>query len=535
MKKKKVAVVLIGSLVGTKLFFNYQKRTRHRLRETAKPFAPTLVKEHLHSISENTAKGKKTCLVIGGGIAGVSTAHELCAKGHNVLMLERCSDTGLQCSSAPAGGMQRSNPSVDNSMWMAALRSLFGLVPCRYFRISLWETLTDPHFVRWFFGFTYNGFILPNETHDYYQNQMLDFTNWAIDSMLSDISKFDALSDGTHLNQNGALKLYFSDDDFKKAKEYGGWTKAPDGESTIFLTRDEVLSLEPCIVNMYSAANEKKRIVGGAFQQKAASGNCYGYLRGAMKLLHQNYQDLFHVESDISVTGFDSKNGTITQVHTSRGPLDVPPNTEIIVAAGSWTPIILRMLGLYCPTYPMKGYNMIVNLDEAGLKASDFPSRIVVDDFMFSTTINKEVRLASIGEFAGWSTDPDPSVTLDLKRQVCRMYPSLSVVLSSNNDIENVQQMPKGISIKTGLRPFVNDGRLLTGRISAYNNLLVNVGPGFNGWKVATGAAKVLEASVSGDTKDLPSTFDPTILSPEDRVVMSPMFCKLVDILTYNY
>jgi glycine/D-amino acid oxidase-like deaminating enzyme len=131
------------------------------------------------------------------------------------------------------------------------------------------------------------------------------------------------------------------------------------------------------------------------------------------------------------------------------------------------------------------GYNLIVNLDRAGLKASDFPCRTIVDNFMSSTTLNKEIRIASFGEFNGWSTALNPPVVRDLKLQAGRMYPSLQKQLQAglvgNNNEENNKALPKGIEVKTGLRPFVSDGRLITGKIHEYHNLHVNVGPGFNG------------------------------------------------------
>jgi glycine/D-amino acid oxidase-like deaminating enzyme len=170
------------------------------------------------------------------------------------------------------------------------------------------------------------------------------------------------------------------------------------------------------------------------------------------------------------------------------------------------------------------GYNWIVNMDSAGLNESDFPSRVITDSIMYTSTLNKELRIASFGEFDGWDTDADPSVVSELKEQACRMYPRMrGAVASSEGDV------------RTGLRPFVSDGRLLLGKIPQYHNLYVNVGPGFNGWKVATGAAKVLVADITGDSSDIPNSFDAGILSPENRIVYSPWFCHLTNFLVYNY
>jgi glycine/D-amino acid oxidase-like deaminating enzyme len=180
-----------------------------------------------------------------------------------------------------------------------------------------------------------------------------------------------------------------------------------------------------------------------------------------------------------------------------------------------------------------------VDIIPAGLKEADFPSRVVIDSFVYSSTLNKELRLASFGEFDGWNTAPNPPLARDLQRQAGRMYPSLKQALRSADTADaggqTVAALPKGMEIRTGLRPFVCDGRLLLGKIPEYDNLHVNVGPGFNGWKVASGAAKVLAADITGDSSALPDTFETSMLSPEGRIKYSPWFCRLVDLFTYNY
>ena len=127
------------------------------------------------------------------------------------------------------------------------------------------------------------------------------------------------------------------------------------GEATVMLTRDEVLELEPCLANLAEEGRQNGQLVGGALQTSAASGSCLGYTTGLLRVLQNKHQKRFHLVSNVSVMGFETEYGTITHVHTSRGTLDVPKEVEVVVAAGSWTPLILRKLNLYCPVYPMKG------------------------------------------------------------------------------------------------------------------------------------------------------------------------------------
>jgi hypothetical protein len=240
---------------------------------------------------------------------------------------------------------------------------MYNVAPFQYFRMNFWETLTDPHFLRWFAGFTHNSAIVSDKEHEHYQKQLLSFTNWSIDDIIA-IMKTEDLTDVTGLVHTGALQLYYDTDSLAAAKKKLSVSSNTTREVTVMLSREEVLAMEPCLAHIAPDDGGGKggdQLVGGAMQTSAASGSCLGYTNGMMKVLKEKHRDRFHVESNVSVVDFETEYGKITQVHTSRGTLDVPVGVEVVVAAGSWTPLILRKLDLYCPVYPMKGvffYNM---------------------------------------------------------------------------------------------------------------------------------------------------------------------------------
>lgn len=256
-----------------------------------------------------------------------------------------------------AGGMQRSNTAVDSAMLLDAARSIVGMAPFQYFKIHIWETFTDPHFLRWLADFWYSAAFVSDEKQKYFQGDLLSFTNWAIDDIMILMEK-ENLTDKVGLVQTGALQLFYDDDSFATAKQKLEQSPTSTGEVTVMLSKEEVLALEPCLAR--SGAERTKEgsddIVGGALQSFAASGSCLAYTNGMIKVLSEKHRDRFRVERGVSVVDFDVELGRITQVHTSRGTLNVPAGAEVVVAAGSWTPLILRKLGLFCPVYPMKGW-----------------------------------------------------------------------------------------------------------------------------------------------------------------------------------
>lgn len=134
-----------------------------------------------------------------------------------------------------------------------------------------------------------------------------------------------------------------------------------------------------------------------------------------------------------------------------------------------------------------------MDLVSAGLREHDFPSRVVVDSFTYTSVLNKKLRVASFCEWDGWNTSGNPSTVKDLKQQVGRLFPPLrdAMLLATSSPttgsdggtpaVTTEWALPKGMQIRTGLRPFVFDGRLILGKIPQYQNLYVNVGPGFTG------------------------------------------------------
>lgn len=224
----------------------------------------------------------------------------------------------------------------------------------------------------------------------------------------------------------------------------------------------------------------------------------------------------------------ESANGNcktrISELKTNRGVISVPEDVKVVVAAGSWTPHVLALMDLYVPVYPLKGYAMSVSATEAltsntcKLKPQDLPSRIVSDKYMFTSRLgDDEIRITSIGEFSGWSTQPTRHVDAEFRREAVRQFPQLE---------ELIERAPT----RCGLRPYVNDGIMLLGTVDTHENLFVSCGPGSNGWKLVMGSGEVIEQLVAGQTLEQIKQnlgFNVSAFSPAGRVLKAPFFAKL--------
>jgi D-amino-acid dehydrogenase len=219
----------------------------------------------------------------------------------------------------------------------------------------------------------------------------------------------------------------------------------------------DALELEPSLGAMRPPSD--KRLQGAALEPTSCHASCAAFARG----LHRRAAAtglLFTVTGvRVSHMGAAEEADTgrkITGLTLDNGRhLDVPAGCAVVVAAGSWTPLLLRQLGLLVPVYPLKGHSLLVNLTEE--EASAVPSRIVIepDSNLFFSRHGQQFRVAAFGQFAGWDTQPDPKLVAQLRRASANVWPALA------HHFEHAHAV-------SGLRPFVADGALLLGRDETY-------------------------------------------------------------------
>jgi D-amino-acid dehydrogenase len=211
------------------------------------------------------------------------------------------------------------------------------------------------------------------------------------------------------------------------------------------------------------------------------------------------------------------------QVHTDGGWFECDANTEVIVAAGSWTPNLLWTAGLYMPIYPLKGYSITMDLPDTDSKSpttptrlpeSDLVQRIVADQYIYGTRLGQQIRVASMGEFDGWNSTPTEHVDQTFRAEAAKKFPRM---------LGMMQNTPT----RCGLRPFSADGVVLLGRLPQLDNCAVSVGPGFNGWKTAVGSANVLVDRLEHHSKHtVYDDFDAASLEPKG-VKNAPILSRL--------
>lgn len=364
-----------------------------------------LPKEQLWTFANTstTNKNKKQVVVIGGGVVGVTAAYKLAQAGHSVALLEPRSEPGQECSACAAGGMQRSNPTVDKDSWISVLkciapssRYIFGGSDesFKFFHIDWWETLTDPFFLRWVATFTRTSLFPPSDQQEK-QKQMLAFTNYAVDDMVKMMNdRKDKMAHKSGYNPNGSLSLTYSTPAVKDADTEpppAATPKNPTGskwnyEPSKQLSGEQIMEEEPSI----RFQKEQPTTAKFEYDSKAASSQRFTEELAARCAADPKLDVTFLYNVAVKAAEVDaaSDKPRVSKLMTNRGVIPIPDGAQVVVAAGAWTPRIMALMNLYAPVYPLKGYAMSVSATEAlkankNLKQDDLPSRIVSDKVSF--------------------------------------------------------------------------------------------------------------------------------------------------------
>jgi D-amino-acid dehydrogenase len=152
-----------------------------------------------------------------------------------------------------------------------------------------------------------------------------------------------------------------------------------------------------------------------------------------------------------------------------------------VVALGSYSPLLLKPLGIRLPVVPAKGYSLTIPLGDTSVA----PTVSLTDDerrLVFSRLGNR-LRIAGTAEFSGYDLAPNPLRTQAIRARVDELFPALAPVGEPE--------------AWCGLRPATPSNLPFIGR-TRYDNLWLNTGHGTLGWTMACGSGAALADLFAG-------------------------------------
>jgi D-amino-acid dehydrogenase len=397
-------------------------------------------------------------VIIGAGLAGVTTAWFLRTQGADVVVVERGSAVARETSfangsmltpsladpwNAPGSfrKLLRSIGREDAAMLlrMGALPSLLGW-GLRFLRSSGQKPFLD-------------SFLANVHLARYSQEVMQQLLQGAAPGELD----FDYAPDGT-------IKVFSSQQALQHGREIANWLQQA-GISHRTLHLDALLELEPAL------APGSERLVGGIHYPQDEVGNARRFCEQLYRLAADHGVDFRFSEMVLDIEREQSR---ISAIRTSR---EVLKADAFVLAAGSYSWPLGKKFGIRVPVRPAKGYSLTLPNEMPG----GGPTLAVVDDALHAAVVPLReglLRAAGTAEFAGFDARVNASRVDNLRTLLGTLYPQL-----------NTQELQG--DAWCGFRPMTTDGRPLLG-VSRIPNLYLNTGHGPLGWTQACGSARAL-------------------------------------------
>jgi len=396
----------------------------------------------------------KNCIVIGGGVIGLSSAYYLAKQGHQVTVIDQ-SDMTDGCSYGNAGMIVPSHviPLAQPGMISQGIKWMFNSKSPFYVKPKLNRELLS-----WGWKF------YKNSTKEHVEKSMPRLRDLSVFSK----ELFQDLAQETNLfnyQEKGLLMLFKSDkvgeEEFHAAKE-----AQKLGLEVDFLSKDELKHLETGIVTS---------AIGGVHYKSDAHLSPHLF----MKFLKEELNKLdVNLMANSTVDIFNIDKGSISSVIVNNNQHSAD---EFILCAGSWSPVIAKQLGIKLSILPGKGYSF--NIESAGEKPS-IPS-ILCEGKVAVTPMGDKIRLGGTMEITNVN---DQSINTNrvtgITNTVNDFYPELNLETPNKKDVWS------------GFRPCTPTGLPIISRSSKVNNLVVATGHAMMGLSLAPATGKLVQSIV---------------------------------------
>ncbi|MGM4983649.1 MULTISPECIES: D-amino acid dehydrogenase [Rhizobium] len=405
-------------------------------------------------------------VVLGAGIVGVTSAYQLAKAGHEVTVVDRQQGPALETSFANAGEVSFGycSPWAAPGIPMKALKWLF-----MHHAPLILRPKVDAAMLSWLVK------MLSNCTSERYainKSRMLRLADYSRISLAAVREETGIAYDE---RMQGTLQLFRTQQQLDaSAKDVKAL--AADGVPYEVLDRDGCIRVEPALRHV------RDKLVGGLLTPKDETGDCFKFTNAlAAKAVELGVR----FQYGTTIKGLDIQGGQARGVVTEGGRLDAD---AVVVALGSYSPLLLKPLGIKLPVYPVKGYSLTIPITDA----SRAPESTVMDETykIAITRLGDRIRVGGMAEISGYTNDLGLPRRRTLEHSVTDLFPGGDVAKAS---------------FWSGLRPMTPDGTPVIGPTNI-KGLFLNTGHGTLGWTMSSGSARVISDLVSGRKPDIDAT-----------------------------
>ncbi|MCI1437899.1 MAG: FAD-dependent oxidoreductase [Acetobacter indonesiensis] len=396
---------------------------------------------------------KRTITIVGGGVIGLTTAYALIQAGHDVTLIEREDNVGLQASFGNGGQLSYRyvRPLADAGVPLDAVSWMFRAGS----PISL-KLRPDWHQWRWLLDFLAACNARTNQKNASILLKLAlrsqeTLHQWQQDGL-----------DGFLWRQPGKLVVYRNAAKFKKAAKA---VTNPQQEQV--LTPQECARIEPAFASL------APRLAGGIFSPDDEVADCHLFCQSLLTAL-QSHPSFRLLRGEARLEGRENDRCRIT-IDGVKHETDV-----IVLAAGLASRALVKPLDIALPLYGLKGYSLTVQADDAVLptvSVTDYDNRVVY------ARLGNRLRLAAMVDIGALDASINPERIEHLKRLAAETLPAAGPYTSA--------------ATWAGMRPATPTGVPIIAP-TQWKNLLLNVGHGALGFTLSMGSALTIRDLVEG-------------------------------------
>ncbi|HMX15357.1 MAG TPA: D-amino acid dehydrogenase [Rhodocyclaceae bacterium] len=398
-------------------------------------------------------------IVLGSGVVGVASAWYLAEAGHEVTVIDRQEAPAMETSFANGGqiSVSHAEPWANPSAPLRILRWLG-----REDSPLLWRLRADP--AQWAWGIRF----LAQCTAGRARANTIAILALALDSRARLKFLRTDLGLAYQHREQGILHIYSDAAEFDHAANQAALMRQ-FGCERIVRTAAECVAVEPAL------AGARLPLAGGTYTPADESGDAHLFTRElAMHCRGKGVRFRF----SRPVSRLVAEGGRCVGVRLDGETLRAD---AVVVCAGSYTPLIVRPLGVSVPVYPAKGYSVTIPVPDDGIA----PRVSLTDDgckIVFSR-LGDRLRVAGTAEFAGYDTTINRTRCAAILDRVFDWFPR-----AGRRDAAEPW---------AGLRPSTPGNVPLVGP-TRIPGLYLNTGHGTLGWTMACGSGKLLADLVTG-------------------------------------
>lgn len=409
-------------------------------------------------------------VVLGAGVIGVTGAWYLARAGHEVTLVDRHAEAGMETSFANGGQVAagHAEPWARPSVLPKVLRWLG-----REEAPMLFRPRADLQ--QWLWALRFAMECLPGrfERNARQLAGLARYSRECLAELRSDTGiEYDRVARGI---------LHFC----TEQAEFEALAKHAASMRGLGVVR-EVKSAAQCHDLEPALRGSRARVVGGVYSPQDESGDAHAFTTRLARLAEQKGMRFMR---ETAVESLETAAGRVSAVRAGGERLAAE---AFVVSLGSYSARLLAPLGIAIPVYPLKGYSVTLSLPpEVAARA---PTVSLTDEAhkLVISRLGSRLRCAGTAELTGFDTSINKSRCEAIVKRLRDLFPALADAAAAE--------------FWAGLRPATPNNVPVIGR-TRFENLYLNTGHGTLGWTLAAGSARALADLVGGRRPEVDFAF----------------------------